>query len=619
MNKKTSKRSKFKIWFKASKFWQENYLILREFKNFRKVAIFSIVFSCLAALMEGLGIGLLMSFLQTLLPGSEPFKMGWGWFDELVLDINGSATSRLIRICILISLSAWMRGGCNYLTTVYSESAQFLLSDCLRKRIFDQLQAFPLGYFSQTRSGELINVITAEIEKIKTGFNAVAFVITRGLTVSVYAMCVVWISWQMTVISILLFGLIGIGLTTMNRRVRELSFDTTAASAKFTSIAIEFINGIRTIHAFATQDFERKRYYQASDNVVHTNQKIIKTYALVKPLADGVATTVLVSLIVLGYSQFVVPGIIQVSSLLTFLFILARLVPNIQDINGVLAFLSTLHGTVESIKNLLRTEDKTYFQNGSIPFKGLKHSIDFISVDFSYDSTNKILQNIKLSIERGKTTALVGGSGAGKTTLADLVPRFYDPTEGQIFIDGIDSRLLEIQSLRSKIAVVSQDTFIFNATVRENIAYGKPEATETEIREAAQLANALEFIESERMPQGLETQLGDRGVNLSGGQRQRIAIARALLRDPEILILDEATAALDTVSERLIQQSLEKISIGRTVITIAHRLSTIAKADKVVVMEKGRIVEQGNYQELLQKQGALWKYHKTQHETGSIS
>jgi ABC-type multidrug transport system fused ATPase/permease subunit len=618
MNKRIAKRQ-LKIWLQASKFWQENYLILREFKYFRKIAILSIVFSCLAALLEGLGIGLLMSFLQTLLPGSEPFKVGLGWFDELVLAVNEPATTRLIRICILISLSAWMRGGCNYLTTVYSEYSQFLLSDRLRKRIFEQLQAFPLGYFNQTRSGELINIITTEIEKLKAGFNAIAFVITRVLTVLVYAMSVIWISWQMTIISILLFGLIGIGLTTMNRRVRELSFDTTTANSKFTSRAIEFINGIRTVHAFATQDFERKRYYQASDNVVITNKKVINTYAIVKPMADGIATTVLVSLIVLGYTQFVVPGIIQISGLLTFLFILARLVPNIQDINGVLAFISTLHGTVETIKNLLRTEDKTYFQNGTSQFKELKHSIDFVSVDFSYDGKNKILQNIKLSIERGKTTALVGGSGAGKTTLADLIPRFYDPTEGQIFIDGIDSRLLEINSLRSKIAVVSQDTFIFNATVRENIAYGRSEATEAEIREAAHLANALEFIESERMPEGFDTQLGDRGVNLSGGQRQRIAIARALLRDPEILILDEATAALDTVSERLIQQSLEKISVGRTVITIAHRLSTIAKADKVVVMEKGRIVEQGNYQELLEKQGALWKYHRTQHETGSVS
>ena len=211
-------------------------------------------------------------------------------------------------------------------------------------------------------------------------------------------------------------------------------------------------------------------------------------------------------------------------------------------------------------------------------------------------------------------TALVGSSGAGKTTLADLIPRFYDPTQGKILIDGVDLREFEINSVRRKMAVVSQDTFIFNTSVWNNIAYGSEDADEAAIREAARNANALEFILD--MPEGFETKLGDRGVRLSGGQRQRIAIARALLRDPDILILDEATSALDSVSERLIQESLEKLSVGRTVIAIAHRLSTIVRADKVVVLEQGRIVEQGEYQELLEQHGNLWKYHQMQHEFG---
>ncbi|QYO68596.1 ATP-binding cassette domain-containing protein [Leptolyngbya sp. 7M] len=213
--------------------------------------------------------------------------------------------------------------------------------------------------------------------------------------------------------------------------------------------------------------------------------------------------------------------------------------------------------------------------------------------------------------------ALVGASGAGKTTLADLIPRFYDPTAGLIQIDGVDLRQFDLTSLRRKIAVVSQDTFIFNASVRDNIAYGLANVSDTAVSEAAHLANALEFIEN--LPQGFDTQLGDRGVRLSGGQRQRLAIARALLRDPEILILDEATSALDSVSERLIQASLAKLSVGRTVIAIAHRLSTITRADKVVVLEQGQIVEQGSYRDLLQQRGVLWKYHQMQHELESIN
>jgi subfamily B ATP-binding cassette protein MsbA len=214
-------------------------------------------------------------------------------------------------------------------------------------------------------------------------------------------------------------------------------------------------------------------------------------------------------------------------------------------------------------------------------------------------------------------TALVGGSGAGKSTLADLIPRFYDPTQGKVLIDGIDLREFEINSLRRRLAVVSQDTFIFNTSVRNNIAYAMEQADEAAIWEAARRANALEFILE--LPDGFETKLGERGVRLSGGQRQRIAIARALLRDPDILILDEATSALDSVSERLIQKSLEELSVGRTVIAIAHRLSTIVRADKVVVLEAGRIVEQGGYQELLQQRGKLWKYHLLQHEVSQAS
>ncbi len=211
-------------------------------------------------------------------------------------------------------------------------------------------------------------------------------------------------------------------------------------------------------------------------------------------------------------------------------------------------------------------------------------------------------------------TAIVGASGAGKTTLVDLIPRFYDPTLGRILVDGADLREFDINSVRRKLAVVSQDTFIFNTSIRANIAYGSETATEEAIWEAARLANALEFIQE--MPEGLDTQMGDRGVRLSGGQRQRIAIARALLRNPEILILDEATSALDSVSERLIQESLETLAAGRTVIAIAHRLSTIVRANKVVVLEQGRIVEQGTYQELLEQRGRLWNYHQMQHDYG---
>ena len=600
---------------KASKFWQNNYLVLREFKHFRKVTVFAFVFSILAAAFEGFSIGFLLTFLQSLTNSAdaEPIQTGIAWFDIWILGIKTSATSRMYRISILILLSTWLRSGFDYFSSIYTESAQLHLADRLRKRMFEHLQALPLSYFVKTRSGELINTITTEIERLKQGFGGVAFVIIRGMAVAVYFVTMFLISWQLSIVSVLLFVLLGVGLSTLNARVRESSFGISNANGAFHSTATEFINGIRTVHASGTQDFERQRFYSVSGQLLNASIKVAKAWTLVKPIASAIATTAIIGLIILSFTVFTLP----VASLLTFFFVLMRVVPSIQDINGTVAFLSTLNGSLDNVKQLLESDNQGYFQNGSAEFTKLNRSIDVVSVDFGYEPSSLVLHNITLTLEKGKTTALVGASGAGKTTLADLIPRFYDPTQGHIHIDGVDLKEIDIYSLRKNMAVVSQDTFIFNTSVWNNIAYGTENATEAEIKEAARLANALKFIED--MPQGFDTQLGDRGVRLSGGQRQRIAIARALLRDPQILILDEATSALDSVSERLIQESLEKLSVGRTVIAIAHRLSTIAKADKVVVMEGGYIVEQGKYQDLLKQRGKLWKYHQMQNEVGQTS
>ena len=593
----------------ATSLWQNNRVILREFKHFRVVAILAIVFSALAASFEGFGLGFLLVFLQSLTtPGSEPVKTGIEWFDILILGINGSATERLYRISALIVVTTCMRASFNYIGQICIQFSEISLVDNLRKRIFQQLEAQTLSYFSHKKSGELVNILTSEMERIRQIFGGLAFLITRGFTLIVYSISLFILSWKLTIVSILLFSLLAVGLSTLNKQIRERSFAITSANDNFTARVLEFIEGIRTIHAFSTQEFERNRYYQASEKIVNTWKSVYWISLIVKPLAESISTLILISMIIVALTT----GLMKVSALLTFFFVLFRIIPMTQDLNGVIAFLSTQAGAVENIKDLLKTDDKIYFQNGALRFPGFKRSIDLVSVDFDYSPNQRVLHNITLSIKQGQMTALIGSSGAGKTTLADLIPRFHDATDGYIYIDEVDIRKFDINSLRSKIAVVSQNTFIFNTSVWNNIAYGTPTATATEIKEAARLANALEFILE--MPTGFDTQLGDRGVRLSGGQRQRIAIARALLKNPEILILDEATSALDSVSERLIQESLEKLSVGRTVIAIAHRLSTIAKADKVVVLEQGKIVEQGAYQELLQQRGKFWQYYQIQNE-----
>jgi len=606
------------IYLKKSRLWQDNYLILREFKHFPKIVILAFVFTFLAATFEGVGIGFLLSFIQNLTsPDAEPVRTGIEWVDIWILGANTSASSRTVRISILILLSTWMRAAFNYLSIIYIEISQIQLLDRLRRQIFEQLQAFSLGYFAKTQSGALVNTITTELERIKSAFGGVAFVMTRCLVGVVYMSTLLLISWQITLLAMMLFGLLAAGLSSLNARVREVSFETSAANSHFTSTAVEFINGIRTIQAFAAQDFERKRFYKSSGRVTESFIKITRLMSSVRPISESIATAILVSLIILAFNGIITGKSLPAASLLTFFFVLFRLVPTLQDVNGTRVVLSGLQGAAVNIKELLRTDNKEYFPNGHIEFSGLKTAIDLVSVDFGYEPENLVLHDITLTIERGKMTALVGGSGAGKTTLADLIPRFYDPTGGKILIDGVDLKTYDTKSLRQKLAVVSQDTFIFNANVRDNIAYALEGVEEADILEAAGQAYALEFIQ--QLPEGFDTQLGDRGVRLSGGQRQRLAIARALLRDPEILILDEATSALDSVSERLIQESLEKLSVGRTVIAIAHRLSTIARADQVVVLEQGRIVEKGKYQELLKQRGRLWNYHQMQHESGASS
>lgn len=602
---------------KATRFWQENNLILREFQYFPWIASLAIITSLLAAAFEGFGLGFLLAFLQSLVnPEAQPFQTGISWFDTWILGINQSATSRLYRISALILVATWLRAVFNYLTHVFTELTQLNLVDRLRKRIFEQLQSVKLSYFTKTHTGELINTITGEIGRLQQAFSMASFILTKGLTIAIYAVLLFQISWQLTIISFSLFSLLAVGLSNLIRRVRETSFPVSEASGKLISIAVEFISGIRTVQAFGTQEFERKRFYQASSHLVKTSTKAALSLAIIRPLAEGLATTILVGMIVIAMMVFVANGVLQTASLLTFLFILFRLVPAIHEINGNRAALSSFRGSLENIAELLRTDNKPYLKNGKHQFHGLKNAIQLVSVDFGYNPDQLVLHDINLTIQQGEMTALVGASGAGKTTLVDLIPRFYDPTYGKVLIDGIDLPEFEINSVRRKMAVVSQDTFIFNASVRQNIAYGMEAADEAEIWEAARLANALEFIQE--MPEGFATQLGDRGVRLSGGQRQRIAIARALLRDPDILILDEATSALDSVSERLIQASIENLARGRTVIAIAHRLSTIVRADKVVVLEQGRVVEQGTYQELLKQRGSLWKYHQMQHEVEQV-
>lgn len=600
---------------KVTSFWKENHVFLREFKYFWGVAVLAIVFSFLGAFFEGAALAVINAFLQVLTSPDKPsVKLGIDWLNLWALGNQSNTSDRLSRLGFLVIFLSWLRSLFAYLGPVYAKLTDASFADRMRKSMFEQLISLSLGYYSQTRSGDLVNSLNNEIATIQRGFGSASAFAIRGSTLLVYIVAMFLISWQLSIVSLTLFGMLSVMISSFVVRVREASFPVSQAGADFTSSGIELISAMRTIQTSSTQDFERVRFYNVSEKVKKALYKLNKAVDIIRPLAEAISTTILICVIVFAFNIFVVSGQLQTASLLTFMFVLFRMMPLIEQVNGLRVELGSYGGSIAKIKEILTTEDKIYLKDGELEFTHLENSIDFVSVDFSYNAfDNPVLHDINLSIKRGQTTALVGTSGAGKTTLADLIPRLYDPTNGEIFIDGIDLKDIKINSLRRRMAIVSQSTFIFNASVRYNIAYGVDDIDEDLVVQVAQQANALDFILD--MPQGFDTVLGDRGVRLSGGQCQRIAIARALLRKPDILILDEATSALDSVTERLIQESLDHLSKGCTVIAIAHRLSTIVRADKVVVLEKGRIVEQGKYQELIERKGALWKYHQMQNSS----
>ena len=593
-------------------------MVLHEFSNMKRLVFFAVFFPLLSAAFEGFGIGFLFAFLQTIVtPNPPPFAIGIQWFDIWVLGSQSSTQEQLYRICALILTSTWIRAFFNYLSSYSSELMKLTLVDRLNRKVFEQIQGLSLSFFGNSRSGEIINILTTEMGRLQQAVTVFNFGIYKLLAGLVYIFILLKISWQLATVSAVLFGCITFFISTFNARIREDSFPVSKANGRFTEKAIEVINGIRTINAFATQDFERRQFYHASDRVVKTSIHSLKRYLLVRPLLEGMVTTVLVGMIIAGLTIFVSNGTIQTATLLTFILVLFRLLPSLQEVSGALASFSGFQGSIQTVSSFLSTFGKPYLNSGDLTFCGLQNAIEFLNVDFGYNPDRLVIHDLNLTIEKGKTVALVGSSGAGKTTLADLIPRFYDPVGGKILLDGVNLCDFDVQSVRRRMAVVSQDTFIFDASVRENIAYGLDDVNDQVIWDAARAANAIEFLQA--LPDGLNTRLGERGALLSGGQRQRIAIARALLRDPEILILDEATSALDSVSEKLIQEAIEKLSVGRTVIAIAHRLSTIVRADKVIVLNSGRIVEQGSYSELVSQRGELWKYHQMQNQSPQYS
>lgn len=588
----------------------ESRLLIRLARRQWKLILATVFFSLAAAVAEGFSIGLLIPFLQSFTDAAATFSTGIAWIDVHLLGTESSQLGRLIRICGLILIATWARSLFGYLSGLYATVTRARTTEDVRLRIVDQLQSVALRYFTKNQGGEMINSLTNEIGRVTAAIGVIFNVVTQATMFMMYVALMLWISWELTLAVLFVFGVLSLALTRIIRVVRRRGEAITQASGRFTSTITEYLSAVRTVKLYNQESYERKRLANAIHNLAETVIATTKKSLLVQPISQAVIGTLLIGVVFFAVWVLVLPGKLDIAFLLAFLFALFRLMPTVHQLNQQRGDWAKNHASLANVNRLLDATDKPYLSDGTREAPPLRNAIEFSNVNFEYEPDEPVLEDISIRIEAGRTTALVGGSGAGKSTLVDLLPRLYDPTSGRILYDGVDLRKFRLSSLRDRIAVVSQATFVFNQTVAANIAYGSLDASMEAIREAAHQANALEFIEN--MDDGFDTVLGDRGVRLSGGQRQRIAIARALLRDPEILILDEATSNLDSISERLVQESLETLMAGRTVIAIAHRLSTIENADWVVVLEEGRVVEQGPYDTLLKQKGHLWNYHSIQ-------
>ncbi len=478
----------------------------------------------------------------------------------------------------------------------------------LRTQLFDHLTLLPGEYFDKNNSGHLISRITFNVTQVTgAATDALKVIIREGFTVIGLLGYLFWKDWKLTTVFLVVAPFIGVIVVVVGQRLRKLSSRIQVTMGNVTQTSSEMINGYRVMRAFGGEDYERSRFESASRGNFRQNLKMVVTSSFATPLLQLIVAAAMGVLMYLAMRFMNTDNAGAFVAYITAAGLIPKPVRQLSEVNA------KIQKGIAAAESIFEQLDVIPEENsGSLEVERARGQLTIRDLAFAYNAEDgEVLKDINLAINPGETVALVGGSGSGKTTLASLIPRFYHHQQGEILLDGVPIQDYTLASLRRQIALVNQDVTLFNDTVANNIAYGDLAGKSREdIRRAAEAAHAIDFIE--HMPEGFDTLIGEDGSRLSGGQRQRLAIARALLKDAPILILDEATSALDTESERKIQSALEEVMKGRTTLVIAHRLSTIENADKIVVMEAGRIVEQGTHRELLAGKGTYAKLHAMQ-------
>lgn len=609
--------------------------ILRRFvPPYKKYLGLSILFNILSAVLNIFSFAALIPILQILFKVDGGIRVNeymhwngdWGSIKEVATNnlyyyiqefiVVHSASTALLVIGIFLAFMTFLKTGAYFLSSATIIPIRTGIVRDIRNQIYQKINSLSLGFFSEERKGDIIARMSGDVQEVESSImSSLDMLFKNPVLILFYFVTLICISWQLTLFTLLFVPPFGWFMGVVGKKLKAQSIEAQALWSDTMSMVEETLGGLRIIKAFCAEEKMNKRFDQVNssyrDNIMRVNIR----QQMAHPMSEFLGTILIVVVLWFGGILVLDYGRIDGPTIIFYLVMLYSIINPLKEFSKASYNIPKGLASMERINKILQAEVEIKDKENPEHISSFEHQIEFRHVSFAYTDRKSaelvyVLKDINLVIPKGKTVALVGQSGSGKSTMVDLIPRYYDVQEGEVLIDGINVKDLAVHDLRMLIGNVNQEAILFNASFKDNIRFGKTEATDEEIANATKIANAYEFIT--KSEHGFDTNIGDRGGRLSGGQRQRVSIARAILKNPPILILDEATSALDTESERLVQDALEKLMKTRTTVAVAHRLSTIKHADEICVLHEGKIVERGTHEELIEKEGYYKKLHDMQ-------
>lgn len=593
---------------------------------YKKYLILTVLFNILSAILNIFSFAAIIPILQILFKTDTHTKilhlMAWNW-DNVKEVVSNNAnyyvhdliaemgpTTTLLTIGLFLAFMTFLKTASYFLSSATIIPIRTGVVRDIRNQLYQKITSLPLGFFSEERKGDIIARMSGDVQEIENSImSSLDMLFKNPILIIAYFVTLIVISWQLTLFTIIFVPVMGWLMGLVGRKLKQKSIQAQALWSDTMSQVEETLSGLRIIKAFCAEDKMNKRFDKVNSDYRNNILRVNTRQQMAHPMSEFLGTVMIVIVLWFGGILVLNNSTLSGPTFIYYLVILYSIINPLKEFSRASYNIPKGLASMERVDKILKARNDIKEKVDPIPISSFEHQIEFRHVSFKYDQ-KWVLRDINLVIEKGKTVALVGQSGGGKSTLVDLIPRYYDVQEGEVLIDGINVKDLKIHDLRSLIGNVNQEAILFNDTFYNNIAFGVENATKEQIVNAAKIANAQEFIEASE--EGYDTNIGDRGGRLSGGQRQRVSIARAILKNPPILILDEATSALDTESERLVQDALERLMKTRTTVAIAHRLSTIKNADEICVIHEGQIVERGTHDELLQKEGYYKKLNDMQ-------